>query len=201
MLDELKIKDLKRSFDLKVHSILPKNVEIESAGSDVERSNLDSSEKKAVYSHEGLKTLPELLGRAFYPREVLKDIYNTHELRHYIDKGLKAKPFAIKENGEKRFVLTPETLDLDQIVDIKGKSNRDRLKEGKLPIKDGQVLEVHHIGQKNEGHYALLTFEEHRGRYTKQMLHKPGRSDVEHHSIFLRDKRAIIELLGREEVD
>nr|MDW8627168.1 HNH/ENDO VII family nuclease [Streptococcus suis] len=74
------------------------------------------------------------------------------------------------------------------------------MQSGLLPIKDGQPLEVHHIGQKNGGHYALLTKEEHIKNGNKEMLHKPGKSDVDHGLDFARDKRSIAKVLMEEQV-
>ncbi|HEM6136609.1 TPA: hypothetical protein U2C13_000144 [Streptococcus suis] len=160
-----------------------------------------ASDSKSTYSYDGLSKFQEILAQVHgFPKELAKDIYNHQELKHYVDIGMRAVQFGQKENGDPRFCLVPKDLSFDTVVDSQGRTNAERLQSGLLPIKDGQPLEVHHIGQKNGGHYALLTKEEHIKNGNKEMLHKPGKSDVDHGLDFARDKRSIAKVLMEEQV-
>lgn len=160
-----------------------------------------ASDSKSTYSYDGLSKPQEFLAQAQgFPKEIAKDIYNSQELKHYMDIGMRAVQFGQKENGEPRFCLVPKELSLDVGVDEKGRTNAERLQGGLQPVKDGKVLEAHHIGQKNGGHYALLTKEEHIVNGNKIILHKAGRSEVGHDSDFARDKRAIAKALMEGQV-
>ncbi|UUM57565.1 HNH/ENDO VII family nuclease [Streptococcus suis] len=160
-----------------------------------------ASDSKSTYSYDGLSKFQEILAQVHgFPKELAKDIYNHQELKHYVDIGMRAVQFGQKENGEPRFCLVPKELSLDVGVDEKGRTNAERLQSGLQPIKDGKVLEAHHIGQKNGGHYALLTKEEHIVNGNKIILHKAGRSEVGHDSDFARDKRAIAKALMEGQV-
>ncbi|NQN50016.1 hypothetical protein HPA16_06650 [Streptococcus suis] len=160
-----------------------------------------ASDNKTAFRYDGLSKPQEFLAQAQgFPKEIAKDIYNSQELKHYMDIGMRAVQFGQKENGEPRFCLVPKDISFDRVVDSQGRTNAERLQSGLLPIKDGQPLEVHHIGQKNGGHYALLTKEEHIKNGNKEMLHKPGKSDVDHGLDFARDKRSIAKVLMEEQV-
>ncbi|HFI0239414.1 TPA: HNH/ENDO VII family nuclease [Streptococcus suis] len=160
-----------------------------------------ASDNKTAFRYDGLSKFQEILAQVHgFPKELAKDIYNHQELKHYVDIGMRAVQFGQKENGEPRFCLVPKDLSFDTVVDSQGRTNAERLQSGLLPIKDGQPLEVHHIGQKNDGHYALLTKEEHIKNGNKEMLHKPGKSDVDHGIDFARDKRSIAKVLMEEQV-
>ncbi|HFU3705923.1 TPA: HNH/ENDO VII family nuclease [Streptococcus suis] len=160
-----------------------------------------ASDSKSTYSYDGLSKSQEILAQALgFPKELAKDIYNHQELKHYMDIGMRAVQFGQKENGEPRFCLVPKDLSFDTVVDSQGRTNAERLQRGLQPIKDDKVLEVHHIGQKNGGHYALLTKEEHIKNGNKEMLHKPGTSEVGHGLDFARDKRAIAKALMEGQV-
>lgn len=155
-----------------------------------------ASDSTSTYSYDGLSKSQEIVAQAQgFPKELAKDIYNCQELKHYINIEMRAVQFGQKENGESRFCLVPKDLSFDTVVDSQGRTNAERLQSGLLPIKDGHPLEVHHIGQKNGGHYALLTKEEHIMNGNKEMLHKPGKSEVDHGLDFTRDKRAIAKAL------
>lgn len=160
-----------------------------------------ASDNKTAFRYDGLSKFQEILAQVHgFPKELAKDIYNHQELKHYVDIGMRAVQFGQKENGEPRFCLVPKDLSFDTVVDSQGRTNAERLQSGLLPIKDGQPLEVHHIGQKNDGHYALLTKEEHIKNGNKEMLHKPGKSDVDHGLDFARDKQSIAKVLMEEQV-
>lgn len=74
-------------------------------------------------------------------------------------------------NGKE--VLCKDDIDYDQIVDEEtGETNLDRMKAGKAPLdKDGNPIELHHIGQEPDSPLVELTRAEHRGVGNDNILH------------------------------
>ena len=62
-----------------------------------------------------------------------------------------------------------------------GKTNLERMKEGKCPIStDGQKIELHHKGQKMDAPLIELTTKEHRGHGNDTILHdKEKESEID----------------------
>lgn len=56
-------------------------------------------------------------------------------------------------------------------TDARGRTNLERMLEGKPPLIDGKPVELHHIGQKQDGPLAELTQQEHRGSGNDGILH------------------------------
>lgn len=118
-------------------------------------------------NHEGLtdeqkEKLRELTG---WSDEILDAIGSMEEAEIYMKAGLKE----VEINGKK--CLIREDIDLDQ-EDEDGITNRERMERGRPPItKDGEMLELHHIGQKQSSPLAELTMEQHRGVGNDTVLH------------------------------
>lgn len=97
--------------------------------------------------------------------EVLDAIGSKEEADIYKNAGLKDV-----EIGDKH-VLIREDIDLDQ-KDAFGKTNAERMADGKPPLdKDGNPIELHHIGQHEDSPLAELTRGEHRGKGNDAILH------------------------------
>lgn len=57
-------------------------------------------------------------------------------------------------------------------IDLKGKTNLERIKEGKSPLdSNNRCIELHHIGQHANSPLAELKVEEHRGKINDSILH------------------------------
>ncbi|MEH6942061.1 HNH/ENDO VII family nuclease [Bacillus sp. JJ722] len=76
------------------------------------------------------------------------------------------------EAGEvnSRDVLKRTDIDYDA-KDAFGKTNLDRMEQGKAPLIDGKPVELHHIGQEMDSPLAELTQTEHRGPGNDAVLH------------------------------
>jgi hypothetical protein len=75
----------------------------------------------------------------------------------------------VEINGKN--VLVRSDIDWEQ-KDSMGRTNKERAEAGLSPInKDGDIIELHHIGQKNDGQLAELTPGEHRGKENYSVLH------------------------------
>lgn len=143
------------------------------------RDNIEKNSKEAdeaKESHEGLtdeekEKLRELTG---WSDEILDAIGSWKEAEIYMKANLKE----VGINGKK--CLIREDIDLDQ-VDEDGISNRDRMERGQAPLtKDGEKVELHHIGQKQSSPLAELTMEEHRGVGNDTILHdKTKESEID----------------------
>lgn len=77
-----------------------------------------------------------------------------------------------------RECLTRTDIDPDA-VDGRGRTNLERMQDGKPPLVDGQSVDLHHIGQKHDAPLAELTQQEHRGPGNTLILHdKVGESEI-----------------------
>lgn len=114
-----------------------------------------------------------------YSKDINDNIKSEEELEVYKNANLKEG----EVNGKKNLERTD--IDYDQ-VDEDGKTNLNRMQEGRAPLdKDGNPIELHHIGQKSDSPLAELKKEEHRGKENNTVLH-----DVSKESEIDRDKFA-----------
>lgn len=111
-----------------------------------------------------------------WPDEIIDAIGSWEEYEIYDKAGLKCEYI----NG--RPCLVRSDIDMDQKDDF-GLTNRERMERGLSPIsKNGETIELHHIGQKANSPLAELTTTEHRGTGNYSVLHdgsKPSEIDRE----------------------
>jgi len=91
-----------------------------------------------------------------------------------------------------------QRIDIDyNITDEFGKTNKERMLEGKAPLMDGKPVELHHIGQKQDSPLAELTHDEHKGNY--RLLHEvpPQTSQIDR-SAFAKEKANYWKMRGEE---
>ena len=153
------------------------NVDIETAKSSSLSSLLEENREKREFQgdkfdevdegKEGMtdeekEELRELTG---WSDEILDSIESRAEAEIYMKAGLKEAEI----NGKK--CLIRDDIDLEQ-EDEDGITNRERMERGRPPItKDGEEVELHHIGQKQNSPLAELTIEQHRGVGNDRVLH------------------------------
>lgn len=109
-----------------------------------------------------------------YSKEINDCIRNKEELDIYKNSNLK--------EGEVNGKPTLERRDINyDKVDEDGKTNLNRMQEGRAPLdKDGNPIELHHIGQKSDSPLAELKKEEHRGKENNTVLHDVNkRSEID----------------------
>ncbi|GHT80786.1 hypothetical protein AGMMS49960_03000 [Betaproteobacteria bacterium] len=107
----------------------------------------------------------ERLKKYGWPDTVLDSIGSEAEAKIYEDANVKHEVV----NGKD--VLVKQDIDPDQ-KDIDGKTNLERMKDGKAPLdKDGRPIELHHIGQNPDSPLIELTRDEHRGEGNDSILH------------------------------
>ena len=106
--------------------------------------------------------------------EIINSIGSWKEYEIYKKAGLKE----VEINGKK--VLIRPDIDWNQ-KDEKGRTNAERVKQGLAPLdKDGNAIELHHIGQHADSPLAELTFDEHRGGGNDTILHDKTKETETH---------------------
>lgn len=139
----------------------------------------DDTTKRSRDSHENS-----------YSQEVIDSCASQEELDYYIENGY----IEIEIEGKK--VLVPKDLDLSR-VDEDGKTNLERMKEGKPPLdKNGKPYNLHHIGQNKNGPFALIPEDDHRGM--DSYLHDKSKSSEVDRSAFQTEKKVIYKELAKK---
>lgn len=78
-----------------------------------------------------------------------------------------------------------------------GKTNRERMLDGKAPLADGKPVELHHIGQRQDSPLAELTFNEHKSNFSN--LHEvPPQSSQIDRGEFRKEKAEYWRMRGEE---
>lgn len=127
--------------------------ETEEGDSSYENKGLTEEEKQQIKNETG------------WSEEIIDAIGSMEEYKIYRDAGLQE----VEING--RQCLIRGDIDWEQ-KDSMGRTNRERVEAGLSPInKDGETIELHHIGQKSNSPLAELTPEEHRGKDNYSVLH------------------------------
>jgi hypothetical protein len=125
----------------------------------IEKSTIEN--KEALSFEEKLKIKKE----TGWSDEIINSIRSIEEFEVYKSIGLK------ESNVNGRPCLIRNDIDWEQ-KDSVGRTNIERAELGLSPInRNGEVIELHHIGQKKEAPFAELTQEEHRGRENYLKLH------------------------------
>jgi len=120
-----------------------------------------------------------------YPIDIIKEFHSVEEYEVYKEAGLYTKMV-----GNKAALI--REIDLDQ-VDSFGRTNLQRMEAGQAALDSkGIAYEIHHVGQKNDSVFAILTREEHRGAGNFTKVHAKLRgSDVDHGIVFDTAKKEI----------
>lgn len=117
-----------------------------------------------------------------YPLSLIKEFHSIDEYNIYKEAGL--KPSMV---GNRRALIR----DIDwNYRDGFGRTNLERIATGENPLDPtGIPYEVHHVGQKNDSVFAILTQAEHRGEGAFKALHENLRSSVvDHGADFAKEK-------------
>ena len=110
------------------------------------------------------KQMDDLKEKTGWPDSILNEIRTEDEAQIYQDANLEVETI----EGKDCLIRT----DIDYNQEIDGQTNLERMKQGKCPYsKDGQKIELHHIGQNPDAPLAELTQTEHRGPKNDMTLH------------------------------
>lgn len=140
----------------------------------------DSGEKKGLTDEER----QEIKEKTGWSDEIIDSIGSMEEAQIYMDAGLQEAEI----DGKK--CLIRNDIDMDQ-VDEDGISNRERMERGRPPLtKDGQEVELHHIGQKPDSPLAELTTQEHRGVGNDTILHDKTKESEIDRAEFAKERKS-----------
>lgn len=140
----------------------------------------EADEDKEDLMDEQKERLCELTG---WSDEILDSIESRKEAEIYMRAGLKE----VEIKGKK--CLIRDDIDLEQ-GDEDGITNRERMERGRPPItKDGEEVELHHIGQKQNSPLAELTIEQHRGVGNDTILHNKTKETEIDRNEFGKERR------------
>lgn len=154
--------DIETAKSSSLSSVLEDNKEIREIEENKSSETDEGKEGREGLNDEEKEKLRELTG---WSDEILDAIDSWEEAEIYMKAGLKE----VEINGKK--CLIRDDIDLDQ-EDEDGITNRERMERGRPPItNDGEEIELHHIGQKQNSPLAELTMEQHRGVGNDTILH------------------------------
>ena len=116
-----------------------------------------------------------------FPADVISQIHNMEEYEVFKSANLKSALIGNKT------ALVADDIDWRSVID--GKTNLQRLLEGKAPVDlNGIPYELHHIGQESGGTLALISKEIHQ-QNTKILHAFKDVSEVDHGAAWARQKR------------
>lgn len=122
----------------------------------------ETTQKESSLSDEEKQKIKDETG---WSDEIIESIKSMKEYEIYKKAGLQE----VEINGRK--CLVRSDIDWEQ-KDSMGRTNKERAEAGLSPInKNGETIELHHIGQKNDGPLAELTPDEHRSKENYSVLH------------------------------
>lgn len=118
-----------------------------------------------------------------YSPEIRNSISSLREAEIYSKAGLKEEIV----NGRKALIRT----DIDMFrKDEFGLTNLERMRNGNPPIaSNGEIIELHHIGQKPDSPFAELTRTEHRGKGNDTILHDKNKVSEIDRSAFQNERQ------------
>lgn len=118
-----------------------------------------------------------------YSPEIRNSISSLRETEIYSKAGLKEEVV----NGRKALIRTD--IDMNR-KDEFGLTNLERMRNGNPPIaNNGEIIELHHIGQKADSPFAELTRTEHRGKGNDTILHDKNKVSEIDRSAFQNERQ------------
>lgn len=140
----------------------------------------ETNEGREGLTDEKKEKLRELTG---WSDEIIDVIGSWNEAEIYMKSGVKEAEI----NGKRCLIRDDIVLDKE---DEDGITNRERMERGRPPItKDGEEIELHHIGQKPDNPLAELTTEEHRGVGNDTILHDKTKESEIVRNEFAKERR------------
>lgn len=99
------------------------------------------------------------------PLDLIKNFHSVEEYNIYKNSSLQL----MKVNGKNALV---QQIDWDFVGDLEdGRTNAQRVLDGLSPLDDiGKPYEIHHVGQKQDSPFAILTSDQHQSNY--KTIHK-----------------------------
>ena len=156
-----------------------KDVKESEKSNDSKEQKDDSREKRGLTDEEK----QEIKEKTGWSDEIIDSIGSMREAKIYMAAGLQEAEIAGKK------CLIRSDIDMDQ-TDEDGITNRERMERGRPPLtKDGQEVELHHIGQKPDAPLAELTTQEHRGVGNDTILHDKNKESEIDRNEFEKERK------------
>ncbi len=144
------------------------------------RVEKDDGQRQRELTQEEKDTIKK---ETHWSNEVVDTMKSMDEYRVYKDAGLDEKEI----DGRK--CLVSPNIDMEQ-KDAFGRTNKERMEQGLAPLdKNGNPMELHHIGQHNDSPLAELTQDQHRGKDNYSILHDT-KKESEIDRVSFNDERA-----------
>lgn len=115
-----------------------------------------------------------------WSKDLISSFRWKEEVEVYKDQNLSEKQV------DGRQVLQRGDID-PNIKDEQGRTNKERMENGKAPIVDGKPVELHHIGQRQDSPFAELTSSVHKENYRNLHDVPPQPSQIDRKS-FAKEK-------------
>ena len=132
----------------------------------------------------------ELISETGWSKNIVDNMRWKEEASVYKDSNLVEKDV----NGRPCFQRT----DIDyNAKDDFGKTNKERMLDGKAPLADGKPVELHHIGQRQDSPLAELTFNEHKSNFISLHEVPPQLSQIDRGE-FRKEKAEYWRMRGEE---
>lgn len=132
----------------------------------------------------------ELISETGWSKNIVDNMRWKEEASVYKDSNLVEKDV----NGRPFFQRT----DIDyNAKDDFGKTNKERMLDGKAPLADGKPVELHHIGQRQDSPLAELTFNEHKSNFSSLHEVPPQLSQIDRGE-FRKEKAEYWRMRGEE---
>ena len=158
-------------------------------------SEVREMKKSEIASPENFSKLDAPVTREIkfpFSSEIMRYIDSAEELEIY--KNAKLREGVV--NG--RVCLLRDDIDWTQRDEF-GQSNLERIKNGNPPIySNGEIIELHHIGQKPDSPFAELTRTEHRGKGNDLILHDKAKISEIDRNVFQHERREHWQYRGSE---
>lgn len=177
--DEIKIEDVLGKINPN-ENLNPNSEILSQVKENYTKENNENIEVKKELTDEEKQKIKEETG---WSDGIVDYIRSMKEYEIYKNAGLEEKEI----NGKK--CLIRSDIDLDQ-KDEKGRTNKERMEKGKPPLdKNGESIELHHIGQKSDSPFAELTKSEHIKNGNDTILHdKSKESEIDRLIQFKKEK-------------
>lgn len=188
-IDKMSLSDLKETVpkkDVSSSSFNPKQrLEVNNEAS-AKLNDISHYEKTPL----GRSDKQELISETGWSKNIVDNMRWKEEASVYKDSNLVEKDV----NGRPCFQRT----DIDyNAKDEFGKTNKERMLDGKAPLADGKPVELHHIGQRQDSPLAELTFNEHKSNFSS--LHEvPPQSSQIDRGEFRKEKAEYWRMRGEE---
>lgn len=188
-IDKMSLSDLKETVpkkDVSSSSFNPKQrLEVNNEAS-AKLNDISHYEKTPL----GRSDKQELISEMGWSKNIVDNMRWKEEASVYKDSNLVEKDV----NGRPCFQRT----DIDyNAKDEFGKTNKERMLDGKAPLADGKPVELHHIGQRQDSPLAELTFNEHKSNFSS--LHEvPPQSSQIDRGEFRKEKAEYWRMRGEE---